>query len=69
MTFQPLDQTKIEKLPAAEKEEVQQVLKANNQATLGKVAILPVIMCLCYIGLIIYFNSRGGYRPVELQSS
>jgi hypothetical protein len=64
--YRPLDQTKLETLPEAEKAEVRSALEANNQATLGKVAILPVIMCICYILLIIYFQSRGGYRPVQL---
>jgi MFS family permease len=64
--YRPLDQTKLETLPAAEKAEVQAALQANNQATLGKVAILPAIMCICYLILIIYFQSRGGYRPVQI---
>jgi MFS family permease len=69
LTYQPLDQTKLETLSAAEKDEVQQALEANNQATLAKVAVLPVLMCCCYIGLILYFKSRGGYRQVQIQAS
>jgi MFS family permease len=34
----------------------------TKQATLGKIAILPVIMLACYLGLIAYFRSIGGYR-------
>jgi MFS transporter, DHA2 family, metal-tetracycline-proton antiporter len=33
-----------------------------KKATLLKVAILPVFMLLCYIGLYFYFQSRGGYK-------
>ena len=69
LTYQPLDQTKIETLTAAEKDEVQKALEANNQATLAKVAVLPVIMCLCYVGLIVFFKCRGGYRQVQIQSA
>ena len=36
------------------------------QATLAKVAVLPAVMFVCYLGLILYFRSRGGYRPVEV---
>jgi hypothetical protein len=41
---------------------------ANNQATLGKVAVLPAIMFLCYVGLILYFKSRGGYQQVHVEN-
>jgi len=41
----------------------------TKQATLGTIAILPMIMLVCYIGLIIYFRSIGGYRQVILQGA
>jgi hypothetical protein len=28
--------------------------------------VLPVIMFVCYLGLILYFQSRGGYRAQVL---
>ena len=40
----------------------------TKQASLGKIAILPAIMMLCYLGLIAYFRSRGGYRAEEIGS-
>jgi len=48
---------------------VNRVLTANNQATLAKVAVLPAIMFLCYVSLLLYFKSRGGYRQVHLQNT
>ena len=30
--------------------------------------LFPLAMLACYIGLILYFRSRGGYKPVDLQS-
>ena len=30
-------------------------------------AALPIFMLLCYLGLIAYFKSKGGYKPVELE--
>ncbi len=69
LAYQPLDQTKLAGLPAAEQAEVTQVQTANNQSTLAKVAILPCIMFLCYLGLFLYFKSRGGYRPVEVEAA
>jgi MFS family permease len=38
----------------------------TKQGTLGKIAVLPAIMLLCYLALIAYFRSRGGYRAVQL---
>ena len=67
LTYQPLDQTKIETLSPSEKNEVDQLLTANNQATLAKVAVLPAIMFLCYAGLLVYFKRRGGYAQVQIQ--
>jgi hypothetical protein len=39
----------------------------TKQATLGKIAILPVIMLACYLGLVAYFRSIGGYRTASLK--
>jgi MFS family permease len=64
--YRPLDKTRIAALPAAEQGEVEQIRAVNNQATLRRVAILPAIMFACYIGLIGWFRSRGGYRDVQL---
>lgn len=35
----------------------------TKQGTLGTIAVLPLIMLLSYIALMVYFRSRGGYRP------
>lgn len=69
LTYQPLDKARIAALPDAAKAEVERLRTANNQSTLAKVAVLPAIMFLCYLGLILYFKSRGGYRQAQLQSS
>jgi MFS family permease len=68
LMFQPLDQTKMDALSPTEKREVDEILTANNQATLAKVAALPAIMFLCYGGLLLYFKSRGGYAQVQIQT-
>ena len=38
----------------------------TKQHALAKIAVLPVIMCVCYLGLILYFRSRGGYEAEVL---
>ncbi|HEX9048198.1 MAG TPA: MFS transporter, partial [Verrucomicrobiae bacterium] len=68
-TYQPLDKDKIAALPVADREEVEHIITVNNQATLAKVALLPAIMFFCYLGLLGYFKSRGGYGQVRIQST
>lgn len=41
---------------------IAQTDRDTKQGTLGKIAILPLIMFLCYVSLIFYFRGRGGYR-------
>lgn len=38
----------------------------TKQAALAKIAILPVIMLVIYLGLIAYFRARGGYKAQHL---
>ena len=57
---------KVKDLPEADATKVGEVTKGAKQGALAKVAVFPVIMLLCYIGLIMYFKSRGGYKPVEI---
>ncbi len=57
---------KVATLPEGEKEEVETLVKNAKQSALATVAIFPAIMLACYIALIVYFNSKGGYRPVSM---
>jgi hypothetical protein len=61
-----LDQEKIGDLTEAQKEMVDEAIIESKQGTLKKIAILPAIMFLCYVTLIVYFRSRGGYRTQTL---
>ena len=38
----------------------------GKQDALGYVAFFPLLMLVCYLGLIFYFKTMGGYRAVEL---
>lgn len=66
MTFQPIDRTKVAALPEADRKVVEDITTTNSQRTLAKFAVLPAIMFFCYVGLILYFKARGGYKQVEL---
>jgi len=69
LTYQPLDKQRIATLSDGERATVEGVQSMNSRTTLGKVAILPFIMFLCYLGLILYFRTRGGYQVVQLEGS
>ena len=49
-------------LTDAQKAEIQAAADASSQRALANMAIFPAIMLAFYIGLIIYFRSRGGYK-------
>jgi hypothetical protein len=67
--FQPLDKAKIESLTRADKAELGAIVAKTNQAVLAKIAILPSIMFVCFLGLGLYFRLVGGYRQIELVRS
>jgi MFS family permease len=66
MRYQPVDRSKVSQLPEAARQVVDDITTANSQQTLATFAILPAIMFFCYLGLILYFRARGGYRQVQL---
>jgi MFS family permease len=66
MTFQPVDRSKVSALPEPERKVVEEMTTTNSQRTLATFAVLPAIMFFCYVGLILYFRAKGGYKQVEL---
>ncbi len=69
MQFTTVDRAKVAQLPEPQRTVVEQITTTNSQKTLAKFAILPAIMFFCYVGLILYFKARGGYRQVELTAA
>lgn len=61
-----LDQDKIKALPAAQQKELEEVQAANKRSIFTTISLLPSFMLLCYLGMLLYFRSRGGYRPIAL---
>lgn len=68
MEYQPISQKKVQELPEEEQKVVQKLRTENKQNMLSKIAVLPVIMFLCYGGIWLYFRGKGGYKAVELQA-
>src|SRR5580765_3015275 len=54
--------------PAA-KDAIANATAAGQFSALGKMAMFPAFMLVCYLALIMYFKSKGGYKPVELGTS
>jgi MFS family permease len=60
----------IADLPEAEQAEVNEKIKevkeSSAQGALANMAVFPVIMLVCYIGMFFYFKSKGGYAAQHL---
>ncbi|SKA76848.1 Major Facilitator Superfamily protein [Prosthecobacter debontii] len=65
-TVPTLDQTKIQSLLEDEKKTLEAVQAESKRSVFTSIAVLPTFMLICYIGLFIYFRSKGGYKPVEI---
>ncbi len=66
LKYHALDKNKIEQLPTPMKDKVNQVTAETKQGSLKLVAALPATMFVCYLLLIGYFTSRGGYRAQQI---
>lgn len=47
---------------AALTKETGDLIKGAPKKSLAKIAIFPTFMLLCYVGLFLYFKSKGGYK-------
>ena len=65
--YTAIDPSKRATLVGAQKDAVEAADRESKHEALRTIAILPGIMFLVYLGLILYFRSRGGYKPVVLQ--
>ena len=48
--------------------DLQSATTAGKFSALGKMAMFPAFTFACYLALIFYFKSRGGYKPVRLEA-
>ncbi|MEO1999509.1 MAG: MFS transporter, partial [Planctomycetaceae bacterium] len=68
--YKAVDTKKVEALQDPGKEKALKDIQASGKKTaLRTAAILPIVMMLVYICLIAYFEQRGGYKPVELDTA
>jgi hypothetical protein len=62
-----IDPSKRAALAGDQKAAVDAADRESKHEALRTIAILPGIMFLVYVGLLLYFRSRGGYKPVVLE--
>ena len=54
------------KAVASDKAIIDEAHTSAKRDAMTRVAVLPLLMAACYLGLILYFRARGGYKTVEL---
>ena len=73
LSYTAIDEPRAEAAIAEGGEQVKSQLEAAGKAgqftALGKMAYFPTFMLVCYVLLFLYFKSRGGYKPVELDTA
>ncbi|MCH8333728.1 MFS transporter [Candidatus Sumerlaeota bacterium] len=67
--YSALDTNKLEAADEDSKEIVNSITADAKKSALATTAIFPVIMLISYLGLIFYFKSKGGYKPLDLQAA
>jgi MFS family permease len=65
--YTAIDPSKRATLAGDEKAAVDAADRESKHDALRTIAVLPVIMFLVYLGLILWFRRRGGYKPVVLE--
>jgi hypothetical protein len=64
-----VDQQKVKVLPADRQRELLTVQAFNKRSVFKTISLLPGFMLVCYLGILYYFRSRGGYEPVTIDGS
>jgi hypothetical protein len=65
-SYQAVDTEKVAKLEGETKKKVEELAKGAKQSSLAKITVFPAFMLVCYLILIGYFKSKGGYKPQSI---
>jgi MFS family permease len=65
-TYEAVDPDKVKQLPQQEQGTIQTIDESAKKGALATMAIFPSIMLVCYLILIVYFRSKGGYQAQVL---
>jgi hypothetical protein len=64
--YEFIDPKKVPQLTTPQQEKLKAIQAPVKQHALAKIAVLPAIMFACYVILIVYFKSQGGYQAQVL---
>jgi len=64
--YNAVDSEKLATASEAAQATVKEVQDGSKKVALKKVASLPIIMLVCFLVLMGYFKSKGGYKPKDL---
>ena len=64
--YESLDEDKLAALPETDRDTIKKIDESAKKGALAKMAIFPCIMLVCYLILIGYFRSKGGYEAQVL---
>lgn len=65
--YRAINMTTLSHAPLVEQASVSSVKETAKKAAIKTVALFPLGMLICYIGLMFYFKSRGGYKVILLK--
>lgn len=68
-SYSAVDVDKVAKLATTDKDAADKITAARdgaNQGALARIALFPAFMFVCYIALILYFKTKGGYKAVDI---
>jgi hypothetical protein len=68
-TYKALDTKKFAEASPQVVEQINTVQNEAKKSALRTVAFFPAFMFVCYLLLLLYFRSKGGYKPVLLTSN
>ncbi|MDC0937192.1 hypothetical protein OAS39_12985, partial [Pirellulales bacterium] len=67
--YAAIDVEKVKSASEQDADAISKVQAAAKKSALSTAAIFPSIMFVCYLGLILYFKSQGGYRAESLEAA
>jgi hypothetical protein len=62
-SYHSVDPERLRLLSPESRDLVEPTMHDATRGALSIVAIVPIVMLICYLGLMLYFRRKGGYRP------
>lgn len=66
ITYDSVEPARVMQLPPEAQATANAIIGEKSQQALSRVIVFPLTMALAYALLLLWFRSRGGYRPVEI---